>query len=160
MLAAMDALAALVAQPHPGSVDKLAELRWIFTRDMLGHFHSLETELLRPLMADRRPEVAAAALRSSQDLASVYGHFSRHTAQWHGLPAREQWEPYRRAVAMLARLMAVRVSTQERTIYSLLPSQPGGRTPVSAIAPINYAAEVWAIRGLIYRDNAARIAIG
>ncbi len=159
VLAAADAFKAFAAAPHPGRIEPLAALRWRFTREMLLHFSSLETELLQPLAADRRDDAAARAVRSSRDLEQVYRHFQRHAARWHGLPPVEAWRDYAQAIAVLMRLIAVRIAAQERDIYALLPAQPGGGRRVLAFAPLNYAAEAWKVRKLIYNDAEAGAAV-
>jgi hypothetical protein len=159
VLAAAEAFKAFAAAPHPGDIAPLAALRWRFTREMLLHFACLEAELLQPLVADRRNDAATRAVHSSQDLEQVYRHFQRHAARWHGLPPPGSWQEYAQAIAVLMRLIAVRIAAQERDIYKLLPLQPGGARRVLAFAPLNYAAEAWKVRSLIYDDAQASAAL-
>jgi len=159
VLAEADAFKAFAAAPHPGDIAPLAALRWRFTREMLLHFATLETEVLQPLTADLRNDAATRAVYSSQDLERVYRHFQRHAARWQGLPAPGQWQEYAQAIALLMRLIAVRIAAQEREIYPLLPFQRGGARRVLPFAPLNYAAEAWKVRELIYNDAEASAAL-
>lgn len=159
VLMAAEEFKAFAAAPHPGDIAPLAALRWRFTREMLLHFASMETELLQPLVADRRNDAATRAVHSSQDLERVYRHFQRHAARWQGLPAPEHWQEYSYAIAVLMRLIVVRIAAQEREIYPLLPLQPGGAPRVLPFAPLNYAAEAWKVRSLIYNDAEASAAV-
>lgn len=149
LLAACDALDAMVAGPYPDAVERLAELRWNYTREMLMHFANVETGALQPLMGDRRPDAAARAARSSQDLRNVYDNFMRHVRRWHGSPAEESWSEYRQALALLTRRIRVRLAAEETDIHPLLPAQPGSIRVASVTEPINYAAEAWRIRALV-----------
>lgn len=149
VLGAIDALQACVAAPHPGNLDPLMHLRWNFTREMLLFFARTEKELLEPMSRDSRPGVAERAVRSSRDMAGVYGHFTRHVARWHAPPCPALWGPYRDAVTMLTRMVAACLASQQQKIYPLLPVQPGGWPRILTFAPINYAAEAWKIRALL-----------
>jgi len=150
LLMVCDALEAFVAGPWPGTVDRLVAVRWDFTREMLLHFAHVETGLLQPMMADQRGEAAARAARSSHDLCGAYDCFSRHAQRWHGLPSEDSWHEYRQAIALLTRRIRVRLVAEESEIHPLLPVRPGGRRVLPATEPINYAAEAWRIRGLLY----------
>jgi hypothetical protein len=151
-------LETLVAGRHPGAFTPLALRRWTFTRDMLIHFAHVETRLLQPLMADRRPDAAAAAARSSLDLRRVYHRFQAHAERWQGLPSPEVWAAYGVAIDVMTQRLRDRLFEQERDIYSLLPILPGGVGIRVPGAPVNYAAEAWEIRKLIYREERAHLA--
>jgi hypothetical protein len=154
LLAAARALEEMVAAPHPGTVDRLARLRWNFLREMLLHFSHVDGAL-QPLMEDRRALVGATAARSSHDLRATYDHFRRHVARWAGLPSAAEWSEYRQAVGLLMRRIRVRLAAQEQQIYPLLPAEPGGYRLAAAVEPVNYAAEAWKIRALVYAEPPA-----
>ena len=143
-----------VAAPHPGSFAPLAAVRWQFTRDMMLHFAHVQGQVLDPMMADRRVGAAIRAARSSEDLISVTEQFQRHADRWKGLPSPEDWNDYRRAIALLCRRLRVRLAAQETEIYPLLPVQPGGERLSPMREPLPYATLAWQVRRLIYGPDA------
>lgn len=159
VLQAVQALEAHVAAPCTGDTQTLATLRWSFTRELLFHFAHLDKQVLLPLMGDGRGHAAHAAARSNQDMVNVLRLFKRHGQEWHDVDGT-RWCPYREALALLMRRIRVRLAAQDSDIYPLLPIQPGSQRLASAVEPIDYTAEAWSIRALIYPVSAARHAAG
>jgi hypothetical protein len=156
ILVVVGGLEALVAGPRPDRVDRLSTKRWAFTRDLLLHFSHVETWVHAPLLADRRDGVARAAALSREQTVTLVRDFEHHAARWHGFPAPAQWGEYALVIDHLMGRIRARLAWQERSLYPLLPAEPGDRG--AAIAPVNYAAEAWKIRELIYGKDGLPIA--
>jgi hypothetical protein len=158
LLEAVDGLERLVARPAPRSLDGLATGRRAFTRDMLLHFAHVQKLVLDPLLRDIRPHAVQKAIRSSDDLISVYEQFQRHAGRWKGLPSAENWTEYAGAIRLLTRRIRVRLAAQESEIYPLLPAQSGGGRARLTRTPIDYSAEAWKVSALIDDQNRPKAA--
>lgn len=160
VLAAADALRAMVSSAQPCSADALAPVRWTFTRELLLHFAHLDAEVLQPLKSDARPQVAALAARSSDDLAAVYQLFMRHVDQWLDVDPSTSWCAYREAVGLLLRRIRVRLVAQQSELYPLLPTRPSGHRVGSTVEPIDFSAQAWRVRGRLFAARPTLAAAG
>lgn len=150
---AADALDRVVADDNAIGAVLLSRTRWSFTREMMLHFAKLQRHALDPLLRDRRPEAAALAARSWDDLISITQQFERHTARWQGRVPAEHWLEYRKAIGLLTRRIRVRLAAQQHELYPLLPARPGG-VPAPTVHPRHdFAADAWRIRQRIYNEQ-------
>jgi len=151
IMANVESLETLVAGARPDMPDMLFRDRWAFTRDLLLHFSKDETLVLRPLMGDRRPHVAALAKQSAAQLAALYEAFQLHTKRWQGFPAEADWPEYSRAVRHLLARLRARIAAEEAGLYHFLPAQRDGSA--DRAPPTDYAATAWRIRDGLYPGN-------
>jgi hypothetical protein len=136
----------LVAGERPTSVDRLADSRWAFTRDLLLHFAAMESRVYGPLMEEERAEGQAQAALASARTQALVRDFADHCVRWHGYPPAEQWDCYRRSIERLTAAVRERIDAEASEIVPLLPLRGGAGRPT----PEGYAAEAWRIRAVIY----------
>ncbi len=151
IMAAVDANLRMISGPRPDNFDAMAGRRWTFAREFLLHCARDDAQILRPMTTDRRPNVAADAVRSRADLAELVEAFKAHVQRWAGLAGEAEWPTYTRATTALMARIRDRLFAEERGVYSYLPVQPSPRAP---LAPANYAQEAWAIREAIFTGKA------
>lgn len=153
--AAVEANVEMISGPRPENFDAMAGKRWQFTREFLLHCARDDARVLCPLTTDRRPEVAAAAIRSRADLESLVAAFKAHVQRWAGLAGEAEWAAYVRATTKLMERIRTRLLDEERGVYTCPPAQPGASK--ASLTPTNYAHEAWAIREAIFTGKATSV---
>jgi len=152
ILTAVDANLRMVAGPRPDNFDVMTSKRWAFTREFLRFCARDDAQVLSPLTTDRRPEVAAAAIRSRADLDVLVAAFKAHVQRWAGLAEESEWRTYVRATTLLMARIKSHLLAEQQDMYSYLPVQPNmTKLPTT---PSNYAREAWAIRDAIFTGKA------
>ena len=151
ILANAEALETLVSMPRPANDDGLSFRRWVFTRDLMLHFASMEGQVYAPLMDDVGGEAARFASRASAETAALVADFREHIARWHGFPSEAQWETYARSTRWLTSRIRERLENEAVDIVPLLAQLPVNDDNERPAKPDHrYVADAWEIRGLIF----------
>jgi hypothetical protein len=142
-----------ISGARPESSADLAAKRWTFTRELLAHFANEEATLLRPLMGDARPHVAALATKALAEQNRLLDDFKDHVRRWGSLASEAEWPDYVRATRALMQRIRTRIQHEESSLYSQLPAQVDKRgltTPDT-----RYVGEAAQIRNVIFDGKVA-----
>lgn len=123
VLLAIDGNERQLLGPRPERFEALAAKRWALVRELLLHCARVEALVLRPLLADRRPHVAAQAARSLAEQALLLADFKEHVRRWGALAGEAQWGAYVGATRALMQRIRRHLQSEASDVYRYLPAQ-------------------------------------
>ncbi|CAN5433377.1 hypothetical protein BH10PSE15_BH10PSE15_13400 [soil metagenome] len=153
LILAVDSNERQLEGPRPEGFEALASKRWALVRELLLHCAHDESMVLRPLLADSRPHVAAEAARSLAEQERLLGDFKEHVRRWGALAGEAVWADYIKASRALMQRIRRRLQSEESGIYRYLPLQRGDNAaPAAPLSPI-YARDARQFSALIFRGT-------
>lgn len=116
-------LSLLVAQSVPPQASKLYELRMRLTSALIRHLKMEDWVLYPSLLQSSNEQVAITARSFSAGMGGLAGDFGDYVKLWDAQAIESDWKGYQRATVAILQSLALRISREDRDLYSLIETE-------------------------------------